>query len=436
MLALLFHGTFSFKLSAIEAIKNGYCGNRIRPEILTSEQIWVQQTFDEKPICLSLTEVELKGKFDQLKTKSAVVEADKGKYLLGNSTAALLGKDRECLLFPKAYVLQTRSQKREAEQNRETGQLRNTFSKEINTKEVGKFRSSKVLANYVSTPRNSDITAKTNETVNQLKTINKRKKFQSSKFPEVQSPAVSTCASVNDTKIKSVTKILKRPNKYSFSVNAIEGLTSCTRKSFQKKREIIEDAEFGSEPEKEHQTSFRENKLTEKDELISDYEIPVSANRLNDSAQKKSNTDSSETEISYKSHLSSVNTENDESLIEMRIEKEDMAELMQLKKEDLLFDVKTVPYALVSDAEDTRRKSLNSQTAENLATENIVRKYELWIPQKLFRMKMEQLGMNPMLILRISAYHMNYTGLSHSLITVNHHIQPQQSVNRRKKLNI
>ncbi|GBM15979.1 hypothetical protein AVEN_108578-1 [Araneus ventricosus] len=63
-----------------------------------------------------------------------------------------------------------------------------------------------------------------------------------------------------------------------------------------------------------------------------------------------------------------VNREYDEYLIEMRIEKEDMAELMQLKKEDLLFDVKTVPYSLVSDVENTRRKSLNSQTAESLAT--------------------------------------------------------------------
>ncbi|GBN23077.1 hypothetical protein AVEN_43470-1 [Araneus ventricosus] len=121
-------------------------------------------------------------------------------------------------------------------------------------------------------------------------------------------------------------------------------------------QEIIEDVEFGSETEKENQKSFRENKVTKEDEKISDYETPVSANRLNDSAQKKSNTDSYGTEISYESHLSSVNRENDESMIEMRIEKEGMAELMQLKKEDLLFDIKTVPYSLVSDAEITTRK--------------------------------------------------------------------------------
>ncbi|GBL76612.1 hypothetical protein AVEN_53331-1 [Araneus ventricosus] len=54
-------------------------------------------------------------------------------------------------------------------------------------------------------------------------------------------------------------------------------------------------------------------------------------------------------------------------------------EFYRLKKEALLFDVKTVPYSLVlyhSDVEDTRRKSLNSQTVESLGTENIERKYE------------------------------------------------------------
>ncbi|GBM14580.1 hypothetical protein AVEN_34989-1 [Araneus ventricosus] len=103
--------------------------NRIRPEMLTGEQIWVQQTFDEKPICLPLEEVELKGKFGQLKTKSAVVcsEADKRKYLLGNRTEALLGKYKERLLFSKVYVLQTRAQKRVAEQEKEGGQLQNNF---------------------------------------------------------------------------------------------------------------------------------------------------------------------------------------------------------------------------------------------------------------------------------------------------------------------
>ncbi|GBL99445.1 hypothetical protein AVEN_68747-1 [Araneus ventricosus] len=50
-------------------------------------------------------------------------------------------------------------------------------------------------------------------------------------------------------------------------------------------------------------------------------------------------------EISNESHLSSVYGEN-ESQIEMRNEKEDLVELMQLKKENLLFEVKTVPHSM------------------------------------------------------------------------------------------
>ncbi|GBN66337.1 hypothetical protein AVEN_104829-1 [Araneus ventricosus] len=182
--------------------------------MLIGEHIWVQQTFDEKSICLPLVEVELKGKFGQLKTKAPVVcsKVDKGKYLLGNRTAALLGKDKERLLFLKLYALENRAQKRVAEQEQKIVQLRNTFSKGIKTKEVRKFRNSKVLASYISAPRNSDVTAKTNETVNQLKTINEKKRIQHRNFSEVQSPATSTCTSINDTKIKYVKKISKRPN--------------------------------------------------------------------------------------------------------------------------------------------------------------------------------------------------------------------------------
>ncbi|GBN72346.1 hypothetical protein AVEN_270943-1 [Araneus ventricosus] len=116
--------------------------------MLTSEHIWVQQPFDEKPICSPLAEVELKGKFGQIKPKAAVVcsQVDKGRYLLGNRTAVLLGKDRESLIFSKVYAIQTKPQKRVAEQQKETNQLRNAFSKGIKTEEVGKFRITKVLA--------------------------------------------------------------------------------------------------------------------------------------------------------------------------------------------------------------------------------------------------------------------------------------------------
>ncbi|GBM55310.1 hypothetical protein AVEN_253981-1 [Araneus ventricosus] len=68
--------------------------NRIRPEMLTGEHIWVQEPFDEKPICLPLAEVELKEKFFQLKTKAAVVccQVYKGIYLLGRPHGSLARK--------------------------------------------------------------------------------------------------------------------------------------------------------------------------------------------------------------------------------------------------------------------------------------------------------------------------------------------------------
>ncbi|GBM38618.1 hypothetical protein AVEN_71507-1 [Araneus ventricosus] len=118
---------------------------------------------------------------------------------------------------------------------------------------------------------------------------------------------------------------------------------------------------------------IRPEMLTE-EELIPEYEIPVSANILNVSAQNEPNIEYSETEIANESQWSSVNGENNESQIEMRIEHEDMAELMQFQKEGIYSQVETVSHFLVSDVEeDTMRKSLNSQTAESLVTENIER---------------------------------------------------------------
>ncbi|GBM21280.1 hypothetical protein AVEN_149866-1 [Araneus ventricosus] len=154
------------------------------------------------------------------------------------------------------------------------------------------------------------------------------------------------------------TKSLVRPNKYNFSVNAIEkshfwhsGVISeekanedldtnsqvkCQEsgsKVFSMRlesdinQEFLEDAKFGSKHEKGNQASFRGDALTVEEELIPDYEIPVSANKLKDRAKKKSNTDSSETEKSYESQ-SSVNRENDDSRIEERFQLKNMAELM------------------------------------------------------------------------------------------------------------
>ncbi|GBO16084.1 hypothetical protein AVEN_15236-1 [Araneus ventricosus] len=190
-----------------------------------------------------------------------------------------------------------------------------------------------------------------------------------------------------ESKMKiSKTKSLVRRNKYSSSVNAIEkshfwnsviseekgneALDSILQANFQESgnkvlsiktefdvdKKFLEDVEFGSETEEESQTSFRENTLTVEDELIPDYEIPVSANRLNSSAQKKLNINSVYKEISNESQLFSVNRKNDESQIEMRIEHEDIDEILQLDKENLLIEVKTLPHSLVSDVEDNRKK--------------------------------------------------------------------------------
>ncbi|GBL87328.1 hypothetical protein AVEN_270575-1 [Araneus ventricosus] len=142
----------------------------------------------------------------------------------------------------------------------------------------------------------------------------------------------------------SKTKSLVRPNKCRFPVNAIEkshflhsevisgekgnealdaiSQVKChesRNKSFSMKivsdinQEIIEDAEFGSEPEKEKQTRFRNNTLTVDYELIPDYKIPANANRLKNSAQKKPNTDSSETKTLNENPLISVMGDNDDS---------------------------------------------------------------------------------------------------------------------------
>ncbi|GBM67520.1 hypothetical protein AVEN_73660-1 [Araneus ventricosus] len=168
--------------------------NRIRPEMLTGQQIWIQQPFDQKPIYLPLAELELKGKFDHLKTKAAVVcsQADKGRYLLGNRTATLLGKDSECLIFLKMNILHSRDQKRMVQQETETGEFRNNFYKGTKTKELRKFRISKIFVNYASMPRYSYGTSRTRETVNQLNAINEKKRLQVRKYAEIRSPATRT----------------------------------------------------------------------------------------------------------------------------------------------------------------------------------------------------------------------------------------------------
>ncbi|GBL93885.1 hypothetical protein AVEN_153644-1 [Araneus ventricosus] len=67
------------------------CLKVVKPEMFTSEQVWVQQPLDDAPVCLPLAKVDLKGEFGHFITKSALVynKADKGRYLLVNRTAAI-----------------------------------------------------------------------------------------------------------------------------------------------------------------------------------------------------------------------------------------------------------------------------------------------------------------------------------------------------------
>ncbi|MDW0176561.1 MAG: RNase H-like domain-containing protein, partial [Nitrososphaeraceae archaeon] len=92
------------------------CQKYISPEMLTGENVWVQQPLDEGPTCLPLARVELDCVFGQICTKAAVIgrSIDQGRYLLGNRTAALLikkGQDQSheiCRLSAVQEVSQNR----------------------------------------------------------------------------------------------------------------------------------------------------------------------------------------------------------------------------------------------------------------------------------------------------------------------------------------
>ncbi|CAL1301521.1 unnamed protein product [Larinioides sclopetarius] len=90
------------------------CLKVVKPKMFTGEQVWVQQPLDDAPVCLPLAEIELKGEFGHLITKAAVVNnnADKGRYLLGNRTAALLEKMKKISVSQQVNAIQTRAQKR------------------------------------------------------------------------------------------------------------------------------------------------------------------------------------------------------------------------------------------------------------------------------------------------------------------------------------
>ncbi|KFM69716.1 Retrovirus-related Pol polyprotein from transposon 17.6, partial [Stegodyphus mimosarum] len=90
------------------------CKKYITPSMLTGETVWVKQPFDESPICLPLAHVEIEAEFGRILTKAAVIrnELDQGRYILGNRTAAKLGKNQNKEYFFQVNAVETRAQKR------------------------------------------------------------------------------------------------------------------------------------------------------------------------------------------------------------------------------------------------------------------------------------------------------------------------------------
>ncbi|GBL84249.1 hypothetical protein AVEN_86473-1 [Araneus ventricosus] len=90
------------------------CLKVVKPEMFTGEHVWVQQPLDDAPMCLPLAEVERKGEFGHLITKAAIMcnKADKGRYLLGNRTVAIVEKMKKIPVPQQVNAIQTRAQKR------------------------------------------------------------------------------------------------------------------------------------------------------------------------------------------------------------------------------------------------------------------------------------------------------------------------------------
>ncbi|KFM75301.1 Stress response protein nst1, partial [Stegodyphus mimosarum] len=104
------------------------CRKYITPEMLTGEKVWVQQPLDLNPTCLPLAEVELNCDLGHVITKAAIIgnELDKGRYLLGNRTAALLNEEKEPQNHShQVNVVTTRAQtKREKESKFKVGKIK------------------------------------------------------------------------------------------------------------------------------------------------------------------------------------------------------------------------------------------------------------------------------------------------------------------------
>ncbi|XP_071041462.1 myb-like protein X [Parasteatoda tepidariorum] len=83
----------------------------VKPEMYTGESVWIKTPIQEESFCFPLAEVELNCKLGKVVTKAAVLgdSLDKGYYLLGNKTAALLENSFE---VPMISAVMTRKQEK------------------------------------------------------------------------------------------------------------------------------------------------------------------------------------------------------------------------------------------------------------------------------------------------------------------------------------
>nr|XP_042908923.1 uncharacterized protein LOC122271498 [Parasteatoda tepidariorum] len=98
------------------------CRKYVTPDMFTGETVWIQQPLDEGPTCLPLAKVSISGQFGDIVTKAAVVrsELNKGRYLLGNRTAARLSNlQMTPMQISELNAVNTRSQARLKAENEE-----------------------------------------------------------------------------------------------------------------------------------------------------------------------------------------------------------------------------------------------------------------------------------------------------------------------------
>nr|XP_042901807.1 uncharacterized protein LOC122270040 [Parasteatoda tepidariorum] len=98
------------------------CRKYVTPDMFTGETVWVQQPLDEGPTYLPLAKVSISGQLGDIVSKAAVVrsELDKGRYLLGNRTAARLSNlQMTPMQISELNAVNTRSQTRLKAENEE-----------------------------------------------------------------------------------------------------------------------------------------------------------------------------------------------------------------------------------------------------------------------------------------------------------------------------